>query len=218
MNKLLTSLLASTLTVGALQAAPKAIVFDFGGVMTGTPNREAVVTFICETFHFSREEFDRVNQEKRRAVQEGKSDEQFWLDYAKERNFPLPPDWNRSLKKVMQEALGVNLEMYALLEELRERQVVIALLSNIDSRLAKLVREFGLYKPFEPCLLSCEIGVEKPAPQAYERLLAELQLPPAEVIFIDDLPENVEGALKMGIDAILFQSIEQLRQELDKRL
>lgn len=63
MKKILFSLITSSLTATSLMAAPQAIVFDFGGVMTCEPNREVVITFICQSFCFSREEFEIVNQE-----------------------------------------------------------------------------------------------------------------------------------------------------------
>lgn len=42
----------------------------------------------------------------------------------------------------MKDAIGVNLEMYALVDQLKEQQIPVALLSNIDERLSKLIREF----------------------------------------------------------------------------
>jgi epoxide hydrolase-like predicted phosphatase len=215
-NILLTSIV-SILTATTLVAAPQAVVFDFGGVLTGEPNREAVVYFIQKSFNLSKEEFEKINQEKRLALKEGKTDEEFWLSYAKKKDVVLPADWGHSLKSVMKEAIGVNPQMVALVEELRGAQIPVALLSNIDERLSKLIRDFGLYESFNPCLLSCEIGVEKPDPKAYEVLLAKLDLPAKEVVFIDDRLENVEAAKKIGIDALLFESPQQLRKELLKR-
>lgn len=217
MKRTLFSLIASTITATSLIAAPQAIVFDFGGVLTGEPNREAVITFICQSFHFSAEEFEKVNQEKRQAVKQGKTDEEFWIAYAKNKGIKLPANWSASFKSVMKDAIGVNPEMYALIDQLKEQQIPVALLSNIDERLSKLIRDFGLYEPFNPCLLSCEIGIEKPDLKAYELLLTELNLPAKEVIFIDDRPENIEAAKAVGLDAILFQSEQQLREELSKR-
>lgn len=166
----------------------------------------------------SEAEFEKINLEKRKAVKAGKSDEEFWLQFAEKKGIGLSPNWPQTFKTVMKEAIGINPEMYVLVAELKAKQIPVALLSNIDTRLAKLVRDFGLYEPFEPCLLSCEIGVEKPDPKAYQALLDHLSLPTAKgVVFIDDRHENVEAALAMGFDAILFISHRQLHQELDKR-
>ncbi len=217
MRKTLFSLTASLLTATSLIATPQAVVFDFGGVLTGEPNREAVVNFIQNSFHFSKEEFEKVNLEKRQAVKQGKTDEEFWISYAKTKGIKLPSDWGESFRSVMKDAIGVNPQMYILVNQLKEQHIPVALLSNIDERLSKLIRDFGLYEPFTPCLLSYEIGIEKPDLKAYEFLLTELNLPAKEVLFIDDRPENIEAAKAAGLDAILFHSEQQLRGELSKR-
>lgn len=214
MKKILLYLITTlSFTAAPLMAIPQAIVFDFGGVMTGEPNREAV----CQSFCFSREEFEKVNQEKRLAVKQGKTDEEFWISYAKSKGIKLPHNWGLSFKSVMKEAIGINPQMYILVDQLKEQQISVALLSNIDERLSKLIRDFGLYEPFNPCLLSCEIGAEKPDLKAYGLLLTKLNLPPKEVLFIDDKIENIESAKAIGLDAILFESEQQLRNELRKR-
>ena len=211
------AVILSTMSLTTFAAASQAVCFDFGGVLTGEPNREAVVHFIQKSFDLSNEEFEGINQEKRLAVKQGKTDEAFWLSYAEKRDIQLPADWSHSFRSVMQDAIGVNPQMYALVDELRDQQVPVALLSNIDERLSKLIRDFGLYEPFDPCLLSCEIGIEKPDSKAYDLLIKTMNLPASEIVFIDDRAENVEAAKKIGIDALLFRSPEQLREELLKR-
>jgi putative hydrolase of the HAD superfamily len=209
--------LVSTLAAAFLVAAPQAIIFDFGGVLTKDPHRELVINFIRDTFHLTQEQFEKVNEEKRQAIKQGKSDEEFWLSYAKTKGVQLPPGWSQSFKSVQKECIGVNPNMYVLVEELRKEQIPIAMLSNVDERLGKLIREFGLYEPFDPCILSYEIGMDKPDPKVYEFLLKKLGLAANDVVFIDDRHENVESAKNVGIDAILFLSEAQLRSELNKR-
>lgn len=214
MKKMMISLLTASAT---LSAVPEAIVFDFGGVMTGKPNREAVVEFLCKSFDFSPQEFEVVNQEKRKAVKAGKRDQDFWFEYARQKNITLPEGWEDSFNHVVKNSIGVNHEMYDFVLELKEKGMPVALLSNIDTHLARIIREFNLYAPFDPCLLSCEIGLEKPDPKIYEFLLKEMQLPAANIIFVDDRIKNVEAAQKLGFDAILFTSQEQFQKELKKR-
>jgi putative hydrolase of the HAD superfamily len=217
MKKWVFSLLMSTCTAGSLLAAPQAIVFDFGGVLTGSPDREAVVQFIRQTHQLSEADFEKVNQEKRLAVKAGKTDEEFWIAYAKEHGIRLLSNWSEDFHSVMKSAVGANPEMFALVERLKGANVPVALLSNIDPRLSKLIRSYGYYELFEPCLLSHEIGVEKPDVKAFEILLKELALPAQDVVFIDDKQENVEAAKKLGIDAIVFESTDQIKSELVKR-
>ena len=89
-KKIMFSLLT---TCATLCATPQAIVFDFGGVMTMEPNREAVVDFLRDSFNLSTEEFELVNQQKRIAVKAGKTDAEFWLQYAEDRKICLPRNW-----------------------------------------------------------------------------------------------------------------------------
>lgn len=63
-------------------------------------------------------------------------------------------------------------------------------------------------------LLSYEIGVRKPHPQAYEILLQQLSLPPEQILFIDDQNVNVQAAEKLGIQSIHFIHPEKLEEEL----
>lgn len=214
MKKFVLSLVTACAT---LSADPQAIVFDFGGVMTGKSNREVVVRFLCESFQLSEVEFEKINLEKREAVKNGKTDEEFWLGFAKQKGVQLGNNWSKDFKSALKNSIGANPEMYALVDELKKKQIPIALLSNIDMRLSKLIREFGLYEPFDPCLLSCEIGLAKPDLGAYKTLMEKLELPAKDIVFIDDKLENIEKAKELGIDAILFESHGQLRKELQNR-
>lgn len=205
-------LLGFSLVVFSAFAGPKAVVFDFGGVMTGPPNREAVIDFLKESFELSDEEYRATNEEKRAAIQRGPTDREFWLSFGRDRGFETK-GFEERFDEVLKTAIGTDLKMYALVEELKAKTTV-ALLSNIDDRYAKIVRHLGLYEPFDPCLLSCDLGVEKPDPEIYRKLLAVLNVSPQDIVFIDDLKENVLGASAIGLDAILFESEEQIRKEL----
>jgi putative hydrolase of the HAD superfamily len=200
-----------------LAAAPQAVVFDFGGVMTTESDREKVVQFLCASCQLSPKEFAQANRLKHRAIKEGKTDAEFWMQYAKEKKIALPSDWETSLNAVMKESIAANPEMYALVDTLKQKGLPVAMLSNIDDRLAKLIRGFGMYEPFSPCLLSCELGLEKPDSKIYEVLIREMDLPAGDIVFVDDKQENVESARALGIDAILFTSHGQLVQELKQR-
>ncbi|MBM3197957.1 MAG: hypothetical protein FJZ58_01720 [Chlamydiae bacterium] len=81
------------------------------------------------SFHLSAEDFERVNQEKHLALQQGKADEEFWVSYAKKKEIRLSEDWTTSFRIVMKEAVGVNSKMYSLVGQLKQRQTSVALLS-----------------------------------------------------------------------------------------
>lgn len=210
-------ILLCCLAAFSLAAAPQAVVFDFGGVMTTKENRQLVVDFLCRTLNLTDEQFAEANLKKKEALKTGKTDEEFWIEFAAQKKMALPEEWASEFRSVMTQAIGVNAEMYDLVDEMKGKQIPVALLSNIDERLSKLIRQLGLYQPFDPCLLSCEIGYDKPDPGSYAYLLEKLDLSAEDVVFIDDKEENVRAAKEIGIDAIWFQSPQQLKEELKER-
>jgi epoxide hydrolase-like predicted phosphatase len=215
MRKMLFSLLAA---VAPLVAAPQAVVFDWGDVLaTPGKHRYKIVEFLCETIHIEKADFERVNEEKRKAVSLGQSETAFWQTLAQEKGIELPHNWAESYKEAFKASVGANDKLYALVGQLKRKGVRVGLLSNIDSRYTPVLRDLGFYEPFDPCLLSCDIGLEKPDPKIYQLLLDTLQMPANKIVFIDDKQENVEAANRLGMDGIVFESAEQVHSALKER-
>lgn len=57
----------------------------------------------------------------------------------------------------------------------------------------------------------------KPEPAAYVACLARLGGEPATTLFVDDRQDNVDGARAAGLDAIHFEGVERLRDDLTTR-
>ena len=87
------------------------------------------------------------------------------------------------------------------------------LLSNTNSIHLKAFRkiyneqigEGSLEEHFDKVYYSHETGYRKPAKEAYEIVLKENDLTPAETLFIDDSIANIEGAKALGLKTILLQ-------------
>lgn len=75
-------------------------------------------------------------------------------------------------------------------------------------------RRFGFLQDFDGILVSGEEKIRKPFVEIYERLIQRFQLNPSKSLFIDDVPENIEGARKAGLQTILFVSPDLLAQQL----
>ena len=89
------------------------------------------------------------------------------------------------------------------------------LLSNAWPDVRTLLEDdWGLLDAFDLIVLSCEVGLVKPDPRIYQLALKKLDLPPGEVVFIDDFRQNIEGARTAGMQAILFEDIDQALEEL----
>ncbi len=75
-------------------------------------------------------------------------------------------------------------------------------------------KRFGLLDYFDVALSSCYLGLRKPEPAIYHRALDILGRPAERILFIDDRPENVAGALSAGMRGIQFKGKDTLRSDL----
>lgn len=104
-----------------------------------------------------------------------------------------------------------------LLEDLHRRHRMV-LLSNTNPLHFEMIRErYPILRHFDAYVLSYEAGAMKPEPRIYEAAVGAAGCAPGECFFTDDIPEYVEGARRMGIDAVLFEGAEKLEQELRVR-
>lgn len=92
------------------------------------------------------------------------------------------------------------------------------IVSNTNAIHFKMLKEtYPILSQFDGYVLSYEIHSMKPASEFYSAALRISGSSPNRTLFIDDLAENVEGARLAGMDAIVFQSREQLENELAVR-
>jgi putative hydrolase of the HAD superfamily len=98
------------------------------------------------------------------------------------------------------------------------RNYRMVLLSNTNViHYQMLRRNYALLRHFHSCVLSYEVGAMKPSPLIYRKAVEAAGCEAAECFFTDDMPAFVEGARTEGIDAVQFQSEEQIVEELRKR-
>ncbi len=84
-----------------------------------------------------------------------------------------------------------------------------------DIHAAQFRRQFAAtLAHFDRLVLSYEVGHIKPSPAFYLAAAAAAGAEPGDCVFIDDLPENVEGARAAGLLGLLYRSTEDLRADL----
>ena len=105
----------------------------------------------------------------------------------------------------------------SLLVALRRRYRLV-LLSNTNAIHFRMLWEtYPLLGQFDALVLSHEVKAMKPAPEIYRAAIAQAGCLPGECFFADDIAEYVAGARAEGIDAVRFESREQLERELAAR-
>lgn len=80
------------------------------------------------------------------------------------------------------------------------------------------VREYVNTSLFDVSVFSAEEGVQKPHPEIYRRALMRLGVAPQEAVFVDDMPPNVEGARRIGMQGIHFTDSMRAREEIEEIL
>lgn len=131
------------------------------------------------------------------------------------------------------ERLGISVEEYVdrikkaehvnepLLEYIKELKSdhKIGLLSNVNS-LESLERRFvnGELELFDAIIASGQIGYAKPEAQAYEITAAKLGVLLGECVMVDDREDYCEGAIGVGMQAVHYRTLDQLKQELSSIL
>jgi FMN phosphatase YigB (HAD superfamily) len=67
---------------------------------------------------------------------------------------------------------------------------------------------------FERVFTSADAGMRKPDLCFYKYVLDEIKAEPSSVVFVDDRFENVLAARSLGINGIVFDDVERVRQTL----
>jgi putative hydrolase of the HAD superfamily len=194
----------------------RAVIFDYGEVLCHRPS-EHEWERLAGKFGMERESFRPAWEKNRGAFDRGDvTAEQYWSALAADSGVRLDA---AQLAQVYQwdiEMWGrANDEMVSWLRRLRSAGIKTGLLSNIHPDMIAYLREnFEWLDQFDFKTFSAEARLIKPDPAIYEHTLRGLGVAAAAALFIDDREINVKAAQAIGIRAILFQSIGQLRAEL----
>lgn len=105
----------------------------------------------------------------------------------------------------------------SMLEGLAARYRLL-LLSNTNAIHFQMIREnYPLIRHFHDLVLSYEVKAAKPRPEIYRAAVERAGCGPEECFYTDDIADYVEGARRLGIDAVQFHSAEQLQEEMKAR-
>ena len=109
--------------------------------------------------------------------------------------------------------------MTALQAELRQRGFPTYIFSNTnDLAIEHVRRSFPFFANFDGYIFSYEVGTMKPDPLIYEALEKLSGRRGADIVYLDDRPENVAGGAARGWRAILHETPERTRAALEKSL
>jgi len=129
----------------------------------------------------------------------------------------LPLDYDRFCR-IWSGIFTVTLIPESMLEGLAARYRLL-LLSNTNAlHFEMLRRNYGpMLGHFHHLILSYEVHAMKPRPEIFQAAVERAGCRPGECFYTDDIAAYIEAARQMGIDAVQFESSEQLERDLRQR-
>ena len=194
------------------------IVFDLGGVVFSWQPDVMIERFFddsavqervrVEIFeHMDWLELDRGTMSLEAAIERG----------ADRTGLPVP-DIERLLTAVPEYLFPID-PTIALIRRLAATSNKLFVLSNMHlASIAHLEQEHDIWSLFDGVVISSRINTIKPELRIYRYLLDTYQLAPADTVFIDDRPENLEAAGSLGIRTIRFIDSAQCERALSEYL
>jgi putative hydrolase of the HAD superfamily len=194
----------------------QAIFWDIGGVLLTNAWDHTQRMAALEHFRLHEEEFHSRHEMVVSSFERGKISLDEYLDrtvFYRDRSFTRDEFRNYmfSLSQPMPEILAFARALAA------SGKYFMSTINN-ESRELNLhrIEKFRLREIFRLFVSSCFVGLRKPESGIYRLALETTQITPEQCCFIDDRALNLECAAKLGMRTVQMQTLEQLREELEK--
>ncbi len=120
----------------------------------------------------------------------------------------LPENLHSVCRNIMncwtEEGLILNEQTLNFIKRVREEGYKTFILSNAPLEIPLFLEKVDILKYFDGKIISAEERLSKPDPKIYELLLKRFNLNAEECLFIDDRRENIESAMKCGLNGYIF--------------
>jgi putative hydrolase of the HAD superfamily len=117
------------------------------------------------------------------------------------------------------EYLGtLNTDLAAYFASLRPRYRTGIISNSFVGARHREQQRYGFAEMTDLIVYSHEAGISKPDPRIYQLACDGLGVPAADMVFLDDLPENVAAARQAGLHAVLFQDTGQAIADIEALL
>jgi putative hydrolase of the HAD superfamily len=198
----------------------KAVLFDYGMVLSGSPDPTAWTRLRTLT-GLDEDLLQHEYWTHRHAYDRGDLNaETYWTKSATAAKIPLTPTLLADLTAADTDFWGqLNPPMIDWAERLQRAGIRIGILSNMpDAMEAGLLAKHGDWLgKFDHHTWSHALNLAKPEPAIYLHAAEGLNTPPANILFIDDRAENISAALAIGMQAIQYSDHASFLQEMNTR-
>ena len=195
------------------------MLFDYGVVLSGPP-QPAAWAQMKQITGLEEAAFERAYWGPRHDYDRGSlTGHAYWQTAGRSAGLELDPDAIASLIEA-DTALwtGLNQPMVEWAKRLQKAGTRTGILSNLgDAMEAGVLARHGWLTGFDYTLWSHRVRLCKPDPAIYQIAADGLECAPHNVLFIDDREENIAGAIRAGMQAILYADQERFERDLEQR-
>lgn len=196
----------------------KAIVFDFGGVIADEGFLQGLRHIAVQNGKDPGEFFNSAVEliHKPGGYVVGESGEHAWWNELRELTGIHGSD--DELRELILERFIVRPEMLQVVNELRSKGFIVAMLSDQTNWLDEIDERMPFSHAFDHVFNSYKIRKSKRDPSVFRDVCAALGVEPEEVLFIDDSEGNIARAGHEGLKVIHFRDIVSFRTELEEHI
>jgi putative hydrolase of the HAD superfamily len=189
----------------------RVVVFDYGNVLCLEQTLDDMkgMALVCGIPH---EQFSELYWKLRPPYDRGDIDgPAYWTAVVRQQDLDLSRDRIATLIKLDCESITrPNQGAVQWAELLHQEGFLLTLLSNMPRDLSRYVtKSFPSLSTFEYLIYSCDYRSIKPELAIYRNCLELLKAAPQEILYLDDRAENVEAAARLGINSVLFDTVEK---------
>lgn len=190
-----------------------AVVFDFGIVLS--PG-EGVLEGGADFLDVDLDDYRAAYWADREPYDAGGTDADYWGPLLERLGKQVAPETIQHLAALDAAAWAVLPDdARELLRDVRATGREVAVLSNAPFALDVAIAGSDFAEEADYWFVSASMGMTKPNPGVYARVQEVLDVPPAEIAFIDDRERNIEGAERAGWTAHLWVSPADTRAWLE---
>lgn len=113
-------------------------------------------------------------------------------------------DWFNTQTDYIDKHLTIDEEVIIFLQMYQGKYQFVLLSNDVGEWNTYIMQKFNLYQYIDQIIISANVGCRKPDNYIYEVTLKKINQAPANCIFIDNSLRNLDVALEMGIQTILF--------------
>jgi putative hydrolase of the HAD superfamily len=208
-----------------VRTTPRGLLVDWGGVLTQRPGVTVEVWARAEGIDF--EHYQQLIDS--------------WLDPVPATDAPSPVhalergelevrDFERRLASSLRRldrrpvpGTGLLARMFRYFALAPEMVALVAQIKQTGVRTGLLSNSWGNFYPrdgwddlFDVVVISGEVGMRKPEPEIFAYATDLLGVAPADCVFVDDLSPNVAAAHALGLTAVLHESYDETRNQLEQ--